>query len=157
MIAERMASSGQPEFGFIERHVSEAFSLVEHPMAPGILGAPTHTHTREDELSYIVYGTVQAQVGDRVITAGPQDIIWKPRTVPHAFWNPGPERALVLELIVPGGLERYFRELEALLRKSAGPPDHESLSRMQERYGLEMDFASIPGLGERYRVRPPRM
>lgn len=36
------------EFGFVERHVSPEFTLVEHPIAPGILGAPTHTHSPED-------------------------------------------------------------------------------------------------------------
>lgn len=147
----------EPEFGFIERYVSEEFTVVEHPMAPGILGAPTHTHSREDELSYIVYGTVQAQIGDRLVTAGPRDVLWKPRGVPHSFWNPGTERALVLELIVPGGLEKYFRELEALLRASHGPPDGRVLGEIQARYGLEMDPASIPALAERFHVRPPRM
>lgn len=149
--------SEEPEMGFIERYVSPEFTLVEHPMAPGILGSPMHTHRREDELSYVVYGTVQAQVGDRVITAGPQEIIWKPRGVPHAFWNPGPERALILELIVPGGFERYFRELVALARASNGPPDRAKLGDIQARYGLEMDASSIRPLVERYHVRMPRM
>ena len=141
----------------MERYVSEAFTLVEHPMAPGILGSPTHTHSREDELSYIVYGTVQAQVGDRVVTAGPGEIIWKPRGVPHAFWNPGPERALILELIVPGGFEGYFRELVALSRASEGSLDHARMAEIRSLYGLEMDPASIPNLIERYRLRMPRM
>jgi len=147
----------EPELGFIERHVSDAFSLIEHPMAPGILGSPMHTHTREDELSYVVYGTVEAQVGDRVITAGPRDIIWKPRGVAHAFWNPGPERALILELIVPGGFERYFRELIELSRASGGVPDRARMGEIQARYGLEMDPSSIPALVERYHLRAPRM
>ena len=147
----------EPELGFVERYVSQAFTLVEHPMAPGILGSPTHTHSREDELSYVVYGTVQAHVGDRVVTAGPQEIIWKPRGVPHAFWNPGPERALILELIVPGGFEGYFRELVALSRASEGIPDRASMAEIQSRYGLEMDPASIATLIDKYRLRPPRM
>ena len=95
----------EPDFGFIAKHVSAEFTIGEHPVAPGVLAAPTHTHSREDELSYVVHGTIQAQLGDRIVTAGPGDVIWKPRGVPHAFWNPGPERALVLELIVPGGFE----------------------------------------------------
>src|SRR6266571_8099109 len=77
----------EPEMGFIERHASAEFALVEHPMAPGVLGSPMHTHSREDQLSYVVYGTVQAQVGDQVVTAGPRKLIWKPRGVPHACWN----------------------------------------------------------------------
>lgn len=70
-----MSVQPEPELGFIERHVSEAFSVVEHPMAPGILGSPIHTHSREDEFSYVVYGKVQALVGDRLVSAGPRDVI----------------------------------------------------------------------------------
>jgi mannose-6-phosphate isomerase-like protein (cupin superfamily) len=147
----------EPEMGFVERFASAEFALVEHPMAPGILGSPMHTHTREDELSYVVYGTVQAQVGDRVVTVGPQELIWKPRGVQHAFWNPGPERALILELIVPGGFEAYFRELVGLSRASGGRPDSARLAEIQERYGLEMDASSIASLAERYHVRLGRM
>jgi mannose-6-phosphate isomerase-like protein (cupin superfamily) len=147
----------EPELGFIERHVSKELSVVEHPMAPGILGSPVHTHSREDELSYVVYGTVQAQVGDRVVTAGPREIIWKPRGIPHAFWNPGPERALILELIIPGGFEGYFRELVALARASNGSPDRQQMREVQLRYGLQMDVASMGELMERYGLRPPRM
>jgi mannose-6-phosphate isomerase-like protein (cupin superfamily) len=143
--------------GFVERFVSAAFSVVEHPMAPGILGSPMHTHTREDELSYVVFGTVQAQVGDQVVTAGARELIWKPRGVPHAFWNPGPERALILELIVPGGFERYFRELVAEAHASGGVPDRDRMREIRSRYGLELDPASIAELGRRFRVRPPRM
>jgi hypothetical protein len=77
--------------------------------------------------------------------------------VPHAFWNPGPERALVLELILPGGVERYFRELAALARASNGPPDRQRMHDIQQRYGLEMDMSPISTLMDRYRLRPPRM
>ena len=149
--------SEETELGFIERHVSDAFTVVEHPMAPGILGSPIHTHSREDELSYVVYGTVQAQVGKQVITAGPRDVIWKPRGVPHAFWNPGPERALILELIIPGGFERYFRELTALAQESNGPPDRSRIFDLQQRYGLDLDPSSIPTLMRRHNLRQPRM
>lgn len=147
----------EPDFGFIEKYVSDQFTVIEHPMAPGVLGAPTHTHSREDELSYVVFGTVQAHVGARMVTAGPREVIWKPRGVAHAFWNPGPERALVYELIIPGGFERYFCELVALVHDSNGPPDPDRMRELQARYGLEMDLTSIGVLGERYHVRLPRL
>jgi hypothetical protein len=40
------------------------FSLVEHPMSAGALAAPLHRHTREDEYSYMLEGTVGAPLGD---------------------------------------------------------------------------------------------
>lgn len=148
----------QPEMGFVERHASDEFSVVEHSMAPGIIGAPLHTHSREDEFSYIVSGNIHVQLGDRLLELGPRDVIWKPRGVPHAFWNASSEPALVLELIIPGGFECYFRELVELAHASGGgPPDRERMVEVQRRYGLEMDLASIPMLMEKYGVRPPRM
>ena len=42
-------------------------SLVEHPLAPRALGSPMHTHSHEDEYSYILGGQVGAQVGEEVI------------------------------------------------------------------------------------------
>src|SRR5215510_9968764 len=83
-------------------------SLMEHPLAPRALGSPMHTHSHEDEYSYILDGQVGAQVGDEVIAAGPGDVIAKPSGIPHAFWNAGDEPARVLEIIAPGGFEDYF-------------------------------------------------
>jgi hypothetical protein len=58
----------------------------------------------------------------------------------------------VLELIVPGGFERFFAALGALL--GAGPPDLDAISDPAGRYGVEYDFASLPTLLERG-LRPP--
>jgi mannose-6-phosphate isomerase-like protein (cupin superfamily) len=145
----------QVDLGFDVRLASEqtggALAIVEDPIGPGILAAPIHTHSREDECSYVVAGRIGALIGDRELEAGPGDVVWKPRGVPHAFWNPGPERALVLELIVPGGFERFFAALAPLL--SAGPPDLDAIAELAGRYGLEYDFDSLPRLLDRGLVR----
>ena len=49
----------------------ERFSVVHHPLAPRALAAPLHRHTREDEYSYVLEGTLGALLGDEVVTAGP--------------------------------------------------------------------------------------
>ncbi|MGH8974588.1 MAG: cupin domain-containing protein [Acidimicrobiia bacterium] len=51
------------------------FSLVEHPIAPRALAAPTHTHTREDEYSYVLAGRVGVLLGDDELVAGPGDLV----------------------------------------------------------------------------------
>src|SRR3712207_6187014 len=53
------------------------FSLVEHPIAPRSLAAPVHTHTHEDEYSYVLEGQVGVQVGDEVKVGRPGDLIFK--------------------------------------------------------------------------------
>jgi mannose-6-phosphate isomerase-like protein (cupin superfamily) len=87
------------------------FSLVEHPIPPRTLAAPLHRHTNEDEYSYVLEGRVGMQLGDETLEAGPGDLVFKPRGQWHTFWNPGDEPARLLEIISPGGFERYFAEI----------------------------------------------
>jgi len=124
------------------------FSLVEHPLPPRSLGAPLHTHSREDEYSFILEGKIGLQLGDEVLEAGPGDLVLKPRAVPHAFWNAGDEPARLLEIISPGGFEDYFREMAAVLGKPE--LDLGAAAEIWSRYGIEMHFESIPVLVGRY-------
>ena len=63
----------------------------------------------------------------------------------------------MLELIVPGGFEGYFRELTNLAKESSGRPDREAMAKIQQRYGVSMDAGSAEALMEQHRLRRPRM
>ncbi len=127
------------------------FALVEHPIEPSVLAAPMHTHRYEDEYTYVLEGEIGVQVGDVVRVARPGDLVFKPGGVPHAFWNAGDTPARALEIISPAGFEQYFLEISSLLpRAHPGPPDERALGTVMEKYGLEMDFSSIPSLVERH-------
>ncbi len=127
------------------------FALVEHPVAPRVLAAPMHTHEREDEYTYVLEGEIGVQVGEEVRIAAPGDLVFKPRGIPHAFWNAGDEPARALEIISPAGFERYFAEIAPHLPPShTGPPDEEALGAIMAKYRLDMDFGSIPMLVERH-------
>ena len=126
------------------------FALVEHPIGPRALAAPMHTHEHEDEYTYVLEGEVGVQIGEEVLIARPGDLVFKPRGVPHAFWNPADEPARALEIISPAGFERYFAELAPLFPPAnEGPLDEEAVGAVREKYGLEMDMGSIPVLAER--------
>src|SRR3954471_24698923 len=132
-----------------------AFAVVEHDLAPRQLGAPTHTHEREDEISHVTAGRLGVQIGDDVLEAGPGDTVVKPLGIPHAFWNPGDEPVRFLEMITPAGFEGYFAELEPILAV-AGPPDFEALGAVMARYALSMDMDSMPRLiAEHGLAEPP--
>jgi uncharacterized cupin superfamily protein len=122
-----------------------SFSVVEHPLAPRALGSLVHTHRNEDEYSFVVEGSVGVEVGDETFVAKAGDVVEKPRGIPHAFWNATDEPARLLELIVPGGFERYFVELGAILG-AAGPPDLAALGALAARYELEVEPESVPRL-----------
>jgi mannose-6-phosphate isomerase-like protein (cupin superfamily) len=128
------------------------FALIEHEIPPRALAAPTHTHQHEDEYSFVLEGRVGVQIGDEEAVAGPGELVVKPRGVPHAFWNAGDEPARLLELISPGGFERYFEELAPHLA-GEGPPDFEQMGAIRGRYGLTMDLESIAALTARHGLR----
>ncbi len=116
--------------------------FVEHDLPAKRLGAPTHTHVHEDEWSYVVSGTLTAQIGDDILRAGPGELVHKPKGVPHAMWNAGDEPVRFLEVIQPAGFEEYFFELAEPL--NAG--DFERVGEIMARYGLDLDFESMPRL-----------
>ena len=127
------------------------FALVEHPIEPRALAAPMHTHEREDEYTYVLEGEIGVQIGEEVLVGRPGDLIFKPRGVPHAFWNAGDTLARALEIICPAGFERYFAELAPLFPPAnQGPLDEEAVGAVRAKYGLEMDMSSIPVLAERH-------
>ena len=142
-------------FGVRFMTVGEGFSLVEHPIAPRTLAAPMHVHAHEDEYSYVLEGEVGVQIGDDVRYAQPGDLVVKPRGIPHAFWNRTDEPARLLEIISPGGFERYFAELAPLLPPHVAEPDFAALGALQARYGLEMDMDSAATIAEREGLNLP--
>jgi quercetin dioxygenase-like cupin family protein len=127
----------------------EGFSLVEHPIAPRTLAAPMHVHEHEDEYTYVLEGEVGVQIGDEVRYARSGDLVVKPRGIPHAFWNRTDEPARALEMISPGGFERYFAELAPLLPPQAEAPDLAAIAALQARYGLAMDMDTAPVIAAR--------
>lgn len=124
------------------------FSLVEHPMSPRALAAPLHRHTREDEYTFVLEGKVGALLGDEVLVAEAGDLVFKPRNQWHTFWNAGDEPARMLEIIAPAGFEGYFEELVDM--GGVADADPQALGALCQRYDLEMDPDSIPGLLERF-------
>ncbi|UWU94304.1 cupin domain-containing protein [Bradyrhizobium sp. CB1015] len=68
---------------------------------------PLHTHSREDELLYVVQGQLIARVGDARVEVGPGAYAALPRGVPHTIEVVGDQATLLLSF-VPGGLERFL-------------------------------------------------
>jgi mannose-6-phosphate isomerase-like protein (cupin superfamily) len=121
--------------------------LRQHPEDPGIKasaastggsltliesrlhsGPPRHVHDREDESFYVLDGSLTAYCGDDVWAAGPGSFVFLPRGIPHHFTIDSGS-ALVLLIVVPGGIEAYFREISAA-------PDEAARQRVRDRYGI---------------------
>jgi mannose-6-phosphate isomerase-like protein (cupin superfamily) len=133
------------------KDTGERFSIVHHPIAPRALAAPLHYHHREDEYSYVLKGTLGALLGDEVVTAGPGTWVFKPRGQWHTFWNAGETPCEIIEIISPAGFENFFREV------AAAWGDLEQFARINDKYALKMDFASVPGLCQRFGLTFPKL
>lgn len=141
-----MGAAGRQDRFLIESHDTEGrFSLVEHILGPGVLAAPMHFHTREDEYTFVLEGRVGAILGDHEVYAEPGDLLFKPRGEWHTFWNAGDTPARMLELISAGGLEQLFRRLDSL----ADWPEPATLMDMAAEYGCSLDFDATFPLMER--------
>jgi quercetin dioxygenase-like cupin family protein len=135
-------------FKVLSHHTGGSLAVVEHPIEPRVIVDP-HTHEHEDELSYVLEGTLWARVGDTEVEALPGSYVWKPRGVLHTFWNPGPHPARIIEFITPGGFERCFEEFAVLLARSPAATEEE-LYAVCDRYGLTFDRRWLPDLEARF-------
>ncbi len=109
-----------------------------------------HSHSREDEFSVVLDGTVGARVGDQELTAGPGCYLVKPRGIPHAMWNAASTPATVIEILSPAGMEAYFERLAPILTDHAPPPEYYQLA---EDYGLTIQDDWIEELERRHQVK----
>lgn len=135
------------------RDTGDSFSVVEHPMEPGTLGALPHTHTNEDEYSFVLEGEVGVLIGEDEYRATPGTYILKPRGVLHTFWNPGPRAARILEIISPAGFEGYFDEMAEVLSAAAGgPPDFDKMGEIAGKYGLRLHPERMAEILEKHGV-----
>jgi len=131
------------------------FSLVEHPIPPKTLAGPVHRHSREDEYSFVIEGRMGALLGDDVIVAEVGDLAFKPRNQWHTFWNPDDTPCRILEIISPGGFERYFDEMASLV--SRPDLDPAQLGELGARYGLELKPETVPQLCAEHRLDHPML
>lgn len=85
--------------------------LAEHEFPAGFGGPPPHTHSEMDHLFYVLTGQARFVAGRDEYVAGPGDVAFLPRGVPHTFGNAGDEITRILEFNVPGSFDRYYAEL----------------------------------------------
>lgn len=126
-----------------------SLAALEVEIPAGILVKP-HNHSREDEFSLVVSGTVGVRVGDRVLEAGAGAYLVKPRGIPHAMWNAASVPAKVVEILCPAGLETYFEELAPILAQHGTPPEYYDLAH---NYGITIQNDWIEDLERTYRVK----
>jgi mannose-6-phosphate isomerase-like protein (cupin superfamily) len=82
-------------------------------------GPPLHRHGRDDEIFFIVEGTLKFVVDGVESTVSAGGCVLAARGSAHAFVNVGKSPSRMIITCCPGGLERPFREADRLGREGS--------------------------------------
>jgi mannose-6-phosphate isomerase-like protein (cupin superfamily) len=85
------------------------FSMWEAMQKPGS-EPPLHIHYANDETFVVLEGKLRIFIGDEIYDAGPGDVVFAPRGIPHAFKIKS-EVVRALTVCTPAGFEEWFRTL----------------------------------------------
>src|ERR687894_94022 len=102
---------------------------------------------------------VTCDVGGEIVVAPAGSYVLKPRNVPHALCNTSTEPVRVMEILTPGGFERYLDEYEKIVSKLASgeidEAEHMNVrAELGERYGVIWHDERIPEARARFGIGP---
>lgn len=112
-----------------------AIGAIEYTAPHAFEGPPPHIHRKMFDLVVVLEGTLGIQLGGEAHTAGVGAFVLVPPGAPHTFSNPSDEPLRFLNLYVPGGFERFFKERAAAAHD--GEPDPAVASEITSRYDWE--------------------
>jgi quercetin dioxygenase-like cupin family protein len=129
------------------------FFLMEAIMAPREIVVP-HTHTKEDEFTFVYRGEIGARVGEQELTVKSGSFLFKPRGIPHAMWNPTDEPAILLEIISPAGFEQFFEEMSRI-QGGFHPSNQVGIDELAAKYGHQFHYEAewLPEVVAKYHLQ----
>jgi quercetin dioxygenase-like cupin family protein len=120
-------------------------------LGPGTLIAP-HTHSREDEVTYVVEGELTIELGEEISNAPAGSVVWRPRGERHAIWNSTSQLARFFEVVTPA--ENFEAFTRAVTRSVATGKMREQLLDIGRAHGIEFDLRHAGELTGRFSLRP---
>lgn len=103
---------------------------------PGSNVPPPHSHSENEEMVYVLEGTLRYTVGSETRDLKPGETMSTPRGAVHAFSNPHSVMARALVILTPDTIgPQYFRDVGAIVN-AGGPPDRAKLASVMQTYGL---------------------
>jgi quercetin dioxygenase-like cupin family protein len=121
-----------------------AYCLLEVCLAPG-MAVPRHTHTREDEVYFVLGGELEVTVGEKTFVLGPGDTLLAPRDIPHALRNSGNIANHYLLVFSPSGFEEFIMATAVPAPDNAIAPTEppavavENVHKLATNYGILFD------------------
>jgi uncharacterized cupin superfamily protein len=111
-----------------------AIGAIEYAASQAFAGPSLHFHREMFDVFAILDGTLGIEIDGERRTAGPGAFAIAPGAV-HTFSNPSDESLRLLDLYVPGGFDRFFKEMAAA--STDGPPDPAVAKEISARYDWE--------------------
>jgi mannose-6-phosphate isomerase-like protein (cupin superfamily) len=74
-------------------------------------------HHRDDEIWYVLEGTLRVQVGDREVEAQAGAAVMVPRGTPHTYWDAAPGRLRYL-LVMTSNTFRMIQEIHTMVDRN---------------------------------------
>jgi quercetin dioxygenase-like cupin family protein len=109
---------------------------------PARVRPAAHVHHREDEIFYVLEGTLEVTCGDQRWAAGPGGLVMLPMGIPHRFEVGADGPARLLQITTPAQFERFAADVgEPAAAPGLPPParpDVERLLAAADRYGVEI-------------------
>ena len=132
------------------RYLAEAargcrMGCFEMRVAPNGLTPPPHSHPDNEELVYVLEGTLRYRVGESTRDLGPGDSMATPCGEVHSFSNPRAEPVRALVINTPDIGADYFREIASIMGRD-GPPDKAAVAAAMRRFGLVLAAPPSAGL-----------
>jgi quercetin dioxygenase-like cupin family protein len=109
--------------------------LFELVVPPGARVPPAHSHSKSEEIAYVLEGTLRYSVDDQTRDLKPGERMYTPRGAVHAFSNPHAEVARALIVLTPDIGEQYFRDVAEVVHAPGGP-NPARMAEVMTRYGL---------------------
>ena len=120
-----------------------AYGLIE-AIVPSGVGAPMHTHSREDEAFYVIEGELEFDINGMRATGASGAFLHISRDRPHGYVNWTNVPARVICVYTPGGCEGFFEEAGepvgdvAQAVATPRPADPQRLTSIAARYGMNI-------------------
>jgi quercetin dioxygenase-like cupin family protein len=119
-----------------------SMGMFELTVPPASNVPPPHSHSNNEELVYVLEGTLRYTVGSDTRDLGPGQSMRTPRGTVHAFSNPFDRPARALVILSPDIGAQYFKDVAAVIN-AGGPPDKAALVAVMGRYGLAPAAPSV--------------
>ena len=119
----------------IDGSATASLGMFELTVPPASNVPPPHSHSNNEEIVYVLEGTLRYTVGSDTRDLVPGQSMQTPKGTVHAFSNPSGSVARALIVMSPDIGAQYFKDIAAVVN-SGRPPDKSALMGVMSRYGL---------------------